>query len=347
MEHKILLVDDDVRVVAALQRSLWKAYSFEIATSASEALDAIIRNTYAVVVSDLKMPEMNGIELLTRVKQSCPDTIRILLTGYADLDSALAAVNEGNIFRFLTKPCSQERLTRTLDAALEQYRLVIAEKELLHETLMGTVAALVGVLATVQPLAMGRTSRIAQCVRQLARELKVSELWEIEIAAMLSQIGCISLNTEVLQKYYAGDKLTKTELAHFFSHALIGCGLIRRIPRLHSVARIIEAQHGSFGGVSDSSAEEYMIALGAQILRVAVDYDRWLGMGSAPADALAAIRRNESQYNPEVLAALERLESGAPECGAAVQDRDSSFAALLEQLKSRSAPEPVSHAKAD
>lgn len=347
MRHKILLVDDDVRVVTALQRSLWKVYSIETAGGASEALEAISRNTYAVVVSDLKMPQMDGIQLLQKVQQSCPDTVRILLTGYADLDSALAAVNQGNVFRFLTKPCSQELLTATLDAALAQYRLVTAEKELLQQTLMGTVAALVGVLSTVQPLALSRASRIAQCVRHLASELNVSGFWEIEIAAMLSQVGCISLKPEILKKYYAGEKLSETELAHVLSHALIGSGLIRRIPRLHSVARIIEGQYGSFIGISDLSPEEYAIALGAQVLRVAIDYDRLLGMGLAPGAAMAALRHTESQYNPEVLAALQRMESRTPEWRAAVEDRDSYFASLLQQVHSDPAPEAVSLAETD
>jgi len=143
MDYAVLFVDDDVRVTSAIERNLQKTYHIGTAGSGDEALQAIATDRYAVVVSDLSMPVMNGIELLKKVKQLRPDTIRILLTGHADLDAAIAAVNEGSIFRFLAKPCPQEVLTRTLDAAFEQYRLVTAERELLHQTLMGTVAALV------------------------------------------------------------------------------------------------------------------------------------------------------------------------------------------------------------
>jgi response regulator RpfG family c-di-GMP phosphodiesterase len=342
MDYAVLFVDDDVRVLSALQRNLHKAYRIETAASATEALGAISRGVYAVVVSDLRMPGMDGIELLTRVKQVCPDAVRILLTGHADLDAAIAAVNEGNIFRFLSKPCPQEVLTKTLDAALEQYRLVTAEKELLHQTLMGTVAALVGVLAAVQPLALGRASQIAQYVRQLACVLKVSDLWEIEVAAMLSQIGCISLDPEVLKKYYSGGELSNVEMSHFLSHASVGYGLIRRIPRLHAVAQIIEHQHQSCGGAPlGLSTEAYAIALGAQLLRVAVDFDRLSGAGLEPAVALAEMRRNESEYNPEALAALERMEDGAGQWWAASEDGNDSIGALLKRQQVRPLVEPV------
>src|SRR4051812_31777786 len=115
MTPTILLVDDDVRVISALQRSLYRDYRIEIAAGASDALTALTQGSYAVIVSDLKMPGMSGIDLLTTVKTAYPDTVRVLLTGEADLDAAIAAVNDGNVFRFLTKPCPQELLKKTLD----------------------------------------------------------------------------------------------------------------------------------------------------------------------------------------------------------------------------------------
>src|ERR1035437_1179439 len=142
MSDTILLVDDDVRVVSALHRSLYRDYRIEIAAGPGDALDALAHTAYAVVVSDLQMPGMNGIDLLTTVKEASPDTVRVLLTGQADLETAIAAVNEGNIFRFLTKPCLHQLLKQTLDAALEQHWLQISEKDVLRETLMGTVAVL-------------------------------------------------------------------------------------------------------------------------------------------------------------------------------------------------------------
>src|SRR5579859_6959185 len=151
MNETILFVDDDIRIVSGLQRTLRKEYEMEISGGPGDALDAIREAPYAVVVSDLKMPGMNGVEFLTRVKQLAPDTVRVLLTGQADLDTAIAAVNDGHVFRFLTKPCPQAVLTTTLDAALAQYRLVRAEKDLFHETLLGTIGILSEILSITQP----------------------------------------------------------------------------------------------------------------------------------------------------------------------------------------------------
>jgi response regulator RpfG family c-di-GMP phosphodiesterase len=172
----------------------------------------------------------------------------------------------------------------------------------------------------------------------LAAELKVSDRWEIEVAAMLSQIGCIALNPEVLKKYYAGETLSNAERSDLLSQSLIGCGLVRRIPRLHTVAQIVEHQHDSFSRAADLSPEAQIVVLGAQLLRVAIDFDRLIGIPLETEAALAVMRRNESEYNAEVLAALERIDrTTQPEA----EHRDYPFAALLQQLRGQRMAQPV------
>lgn len=105
MAEKILCVDDEVNILLSLQRQLRKQFQMESALGPEQALAAIESDgPYAVVVSDLQMPNMNGLELLAKVRDMSPETVRIMLTGQADLDTAIAAVNQGNIFRFLTSP---------------------------------------------------------------------------------------------------------------------------------------------------------------------------------------------------------------------------------------------------
>jgi len=107
--HKILCVDDEPNVLKAYKRGLRSNFAIDIATSGGEALQFIeSRGPYAVIVSDMRMPQMNGIELLNTVKQCAPDTVRIMLTGNADQQTAIDAVNPGEIFRFLNKPCQPE-----------------------------------------------------------------------------------------------------------------------------------------------------------------------------------------------------------------------------------------------
>ena len=133
---KILFVDDDQTVLDALRRGLCRRYDMATAAGPAAGLAALQENgPFAVVVSDLRMPGMDGVSFLKAAKESCPAIVPVMLTGHGDLTAAMAAVNEGHIFRFLTKPCPMPTLCLALDAALKQYRLAAAQKELVRVTL--------------------------------------------------------------------------------------------------------------------------------------------------------------------------------------------------------------------
>ncbi|PWU00850.1 MAG: histidine kinase [Terriglobia bacterium] len=308
MTEPILFVDDDVNLVSAVQRNLHKTYSIAIATSAQDALAAAAADSYAVVVSDLQMPGMSGIELLTRIKELSPETVRILLTGHADLEAAIDAVNEGNIFRFLRKPCPQVLLKKTVDAGLVQYRLQMAERDVLQETLVGAVAVFVDILSAVQPAAFGRAARLRWCMRKLALEFRVRDHWQFEAAAMLSQIGAL-LAPETLERH-AGTHLLEGNLDRLRAEAKVVEQLLESVPRLHTVAQIIDRQYEDPQTLEGLSAKAYTIALGAHLLRVAGDFDRLVGADFSFSAALAEMQRRSGAYHPEVLAALQKLVQG-------------------------------------
>jgi DNA-binding NtrC family response regulator len=127
----VLLVDDDARVLTALQRLLREKYDVSIASSATEALETLKHQTFAVIVSDYRMPGMDGIALLNGMQKSAPNTVRVLISGQADLNAAVRAINEGQLFRFVHKPCQPSELLSAVAAAVEQHRLLTAERELL------------------------------------------------------------------------------------------------------------------------------------------------------------------------------------------------------------------------
>ena len=150
----VLFVDDEPAILDTYQRLLHRDFEIEIAVGGPLALRMLeLRGPYAVIVSDSRMPDMSGIELLGRVRTIAPDTVRMMLTGYADVETAIDAVNEGSVFRFLTKP-AKETLTKAVAAGLAQYRLIVAEKELLERTLSGTIKVLTEVLSLVNPAAL-------------------------------------------------------------------------------------------------------------------------------------------------------------------------------------------------
>lgn len=132
---KILFVDDDPSVLDSLRRSLGRHYDLETALGPREGLAALAeKGPFAVIVSDLRMPDLSGVEFLRQAKEITPEAVAVMLTGHGDLEAAMAAINEGHIFRFLTKPCPPSILSRSLDAALAQYRLTAADRELLRVT---------------------------------------------------------------------------------------------------------------------------------------------------------------------------------------------------------------------
>jgi response regulator RpfG family c-di-GMP phosphodiesterase len=307
MDGKILFVDDEANILSAFKRQLHNHYDVDTAQGGTAGLEKIrTEGPFAVVVADLRMPGMDGVQFLTRAKEISPDSVRMMLTGHADLGTAINAINEGSIFRLLTKPCAHEALVGSLDAALQQYRLVTAERDLLEKTLSNTVKLLSEVLSLTNPMAFSRTLRLRRIVRQVATNLRARDAWQLELAAMLSQTGCVTLPTEILEKVYAGAPLTKNEQSLFASHPLIGYKLLVNIPRLEIVASIIKDQQKPFEEypAQFESGEARKIAQGAQILKLALDYDQLIHNDIPHAEAVKTLREKPRQYNPEIVNGL-------------------------------------------
>ena len=132
MLEKILLVDDEPSVLEALQRQFRKQFHIHTALGAAEGLTMLrIQGPFSVVVSDCRMPDIDGIQFLALVRKIAPDTVRMMLTGNTDLETAMEAVNRGEIFRFLTKPCPPETFQAALEAGVKQYQLTRSQKSVL------------------------------------------------------------------------------------------------------------------------------------------------------------------------------------------------------------------------
>ncbi len=154
---------------------------------------------------------MDGIQFLAKVKEIVPDTVRIMLTGNADQSTAIKAVNDGNIFQFLTKPCPDDLFTKTLEAGIEQYRLITAEREILEKTLNGSINILTEILSVLHPDIFGHSMRLRELIQDLAKFMKISGSWEMEMAAMLSPIGYVGIPPEIIVKVQKGETLSSSE----------------------------------------------------------------------------------------------------------------------------------------
>jgi response regulator RpfG family c-di-GMP phosphodiesterase len=304
---RVLFVDDEPNVLNGIRRSLRNDFDIHTAASGKEALQILEGDEpFGVVVSDCRMPEMDGIELLQRCSKVSPQSVRIMLTGNLDQETAVKAVNTGDVFKFLNKPCEADALKQVIGQAVRQYELVTAEKELLEKTLKGSIKVLADLLAIVKPEAFGRTARLRRKVRDVSKHIDGARLWELDAAALLSQLGCINVAPEILDKVQRGDVLSEREATDFAAHPLLGAELIGRIPRLGRVANIILYQNKNYDGtgfpLDDVAKDE--IPLEARVLHAVLLHDELRQQGRSEAAILDKLKRTPDQVDPRVLEAL-------------------------------------------
>lgn len=301
---RVLCVDDDELIVLEwLKLHLCRHYEVLTANDGYTALELLEqKGPFAVVLSDMRMPGMDGVTLLGHVRRRSPDTTRMLLTGQADLDSAIASVNEGQLFRFLTKPCTPPALLQAFRAAISQYRLITAERVLLEQTLRGVIQTLTDILALAHPLAFGRANRIKRHAVDLAKQIGVQQdLWQLEVAAMLSQIGCIILPDETLEKLYRGSLPNDRERTMMERIPAVTEQLLGNIPRLETVRTILESQDEPY---RFDPTEPNVIHVGGAILKLVGDFDTLINQGNSAQLALDTLRGRVGRYNLVLLDAL-------------------------------------------
>lgn len=313
MTKKILLVDDEPNVLDAFHLVLRKRFTIETALSGEEGLKLLGNGDgFGVVVADMQMPNMNGVEFLARVKEIAPDIVRIMLTGNGDQNTAIEAINEGSIFRFLNKP--SPHLSEALNDALRQHQLLTTERELLENTLHGSVKMLTEILALAEPKAFGQAQLLRDNIRVLAQAMNVQETWELEVAAMLSRIGSITIPPEILLKEREGQPLSEREQKMFSNIPEIGGNLLARIPRLEGVSKIILYQEKNFDGSGfpeDEVAGE-QIPLGARMLKILSALAEHESAGASRDAAIKNLREEKDAFDPEILARIDTLPLASP-----------------------------------
>ncbi|HEU4628101.1 MAG TPA: response regulator, partial [Gemmatimonadaceae bacterium] len=297
---RILCVDDEPRVLQALGRTLRRHFDVVAADGPARALELLAHDgPFAVIVSDLHMPVMDGVALLAAAHTHVPDAVRVLLTGHADLEAAIDAVNDGHVFQFLRKPCPPDTLVRTLRAAVEQHRLVTAERELLEQTLRGSVRMLADVLALASPTVFGRAERVQRLAGELAGRLAPSDRWSVEIAATVWHLGCVTLPPVVAEKVGRGLPLDGDEAARVREVPAAAGRLVAHIPRLERVRELLHA-------VGDPAVRDEA-PLGAQLLRAALELDTLEARGLQPAAAFDELDVALAGCDPRVLAAIREV----------------------------------------
>jgi response regulator RpfG family c-di-GMP phosphodiesterase len=313
MGDKVLFVDDEPAVLDGYRRVLQRDFAIETAVGGETGLAAAREHgPFSVIISDMRMPGMSGSQFLGHVRQEFPDTVRMLLTGHADMDAAIEAVNEGQIFRFLTKPCDKDTLSKAITSGLVQFRLITAEKELLENTLLGCIRVLTDVLSAVNPEAFGKSLRISRCVMHVVKKLGLSAGWRYEAAAMLSQLGCVTLDAELMQSAYMGKQLSPGEQARFDAHPGFASDLLVNIPRLEPIAWMISQQNvKDISGKSPTvpALPKEAIVLGAKILRLALAFDHLKTQGLSDQEAVGRMKYRCQEFGTELVEALSDMKT--------------------------------------
>jgi len=253
MNNKVLFVDDEPHVLASYERQLGSKYNLETVVGSEKALKQIADNgPFAVVISDLIMPNIDGIELLSQVRKMAPDTVRMVLTGYPELSRAIEAVNLGYIFRFLTKPCPPETLALAVEAGIEQHRLIQAERELhalikLKNAMEGIIQGFVAIVEARDPYTAGHQRRVSRLAVAIGESMGLDEdrIAALRLAAMVHDLGKIYVPSDFLNK---PGKLSDMEYSILSRHPQIGRDILKSIDFAYPISEIVGQHHERMDG---------------------------------------------------------------------------------------------------
>ena len=313
-KYNILLVDDEEDNLALLYRTLRGAYNLEKTTSPLHALEILKEKHFELVISDHKMPEMDGVEFLKHVQVHYPSTMRILLTAYSDANILIDAINYAKIYRYVKKPFNPEELQLIVSSALEYYQLKYDNDKLINdlkELFSGTIKAIMEALDAKDSYTSGSSKRITYYSIIVAKQLGLSTIdtGKVELAGMLHDIGMIGVSDEILYKI---DALSQEEYDEIKKHITYSVKILEDIKQLKDVVEIIKYHHEKYDGTGyPYGVKGEDIPLGSRIIAVADAFDsiisnRIYRNKIELQDALNEIKKGAlTQFDPVVVKAFE------------------------------------------
>jgi putative nucleotidyltransferase with HDIG domain len=329
-QYKVLCVDDEPNILSALRRMLsLEGFQVFTAESGAQALDMLTKEPVNVIISDMQMPQMNGAQLLEKVRQQWPQTMRLLLTGASDVSGAIDAINQGAIYRYTAKPWNDEELLGTLKSAIafgtlasEHERLealTVAQKDSLNEMVdtlesrvqertqdlraayVASIKAFSNLLALRRPDLLPHSRRVAKLSMKMAKLAGLSddECQSVYIAGLLHDIGKIGLSDRVLNTKFI--ELPLADAKVYRAHTTMGEATLNTLDDMKGVAAIIRSHHEYFNGTGFPDAlSGNDIPIGARIVAIVEAYEElqsgdYAKSESSPADAVRVVLSNKGK----------------------------------------------------
>ncbi len=288
---KVLLVDDDTNLLSAMRRQLHNKFAIDTAGSAAEGF-ALLKNSgpYAVIICDMQMPVCNGLQFLTKTMELAPHSIRLMLTGSLDQDTATRAINQAQVYRFLKKPYDSALLEAEINNALSTYRVQMAEKELLEKTLVGSVTVLVEIITAAHPREFQLAQRVREELNEVCHALNYDYSWTATMAALLLPLGML-LNTTSRPEPVTSAAIAEKSAA-----------LLRKIPRLAVVSDIITGVALPIGRSHELPGGE--IPQSSRLLRILYDLHTLEAIGKPRSLALRMLMNTVGVYDARILEEL-------------------------------------------
>jgi len=300
--NKILFVDDEETVLSGFQVTLGRSFEITVSSSVTEALEIFKeQGPFAVLVSDFQMPVMNGAEFLQKIRELDKEVVTMLLTGAANFENVSETVHRGQIFRLLGKPCPAEKMKEHIEAALRQYELIRAEKDMLEQTLNGAIRAMTSILAASKPLFFGRAQRVKDVAFKLADLLSVDDPWRLELAATFSYLGHVGLPDNIQEDVYKQNDLPSEVEEIMAGFPLFISGLLGGIPRLDDIPEIIKFMGADYNAKEvDKSGTRKL----ASILRFSQQYDHYASEGRSNSKIREILSSSQEKFIPGIIGAF-------------------------------------------
>ena len=303
-EENILLVDDEQRLLAGLRRQLRAKFDVMTALSGEQALKILgNRDDIAVVVCDMHMPEMTGIEVLAEFSKQSPATSRIMLTGNVSQDCAVDAINQCHVFGFLNKPCTTDALIEMISDGLAHYRLLVREKDLMETSLAGSIKLLSDVVSLTDPSISIYFRKVGYWAKILFPHLADVSRWELDFSVMLAPLGRMFVPAEIVARQKQGAALKKRELNIILEAPEVGSRLLRNIPRMETISEAVLYQNKNFDGsgfpYDDISGENIPII--ARLLRILNALIELVGEGELTTRHFKLLIERDGWFDPNIL----------------------------------------------